>query len=122
MKTTKKQPCHTAAPFAPGPGQGRPSLMPTASGVRGGARPKMDLVHFERESSKNASEDKEFGVGVRPIGINFVNCIRISKQEKRRQLTTTCDHRSCDVALHSKRDKIGTVFGILDNSASRDKS
>jgi len=50
---------------------------------------------------KNASDDNEFDIGIMPIRINFV---------------------ICDAALHLGRDKIGTGFGIRDNSASRKTS
>jgi len=50
---------------------------------------------------KNASDDNEFGIGIRPVGIKFVNMWRY---------------------ITFKVDKIGTWFGIWDNSASRETS
>jgi len=51
---------------------------------------------------KNASDDNEFGISIRPIDINFINVW-------------------CYI-IHSERDKIGIGFGIRDNWTSRETS
>ena len=85
-------------------------------GLEERGKPKMGLMYFELERT-HLTTTNSVCRPIRRIGINFVNCIFVL-QTKIKQLTTTCGHRSCDVTLYSKRDKIGTGFGIWDNSVS----